>query len=106
MRFGFAPIRGSNPRASASDQALCRDGRAPAFLSVINLASCWAIAGPAGQAAQDLGQQIAVVGQHLALPVEPLCDRVEALAMLAELQLYPVEALALLAELLAHLTGA
>jgi hypothetical protein len=24
MRFGFTPIRGSNPRASAVEQALCR----------------------------------------------------------------------------------
>jgi len=35
MRFGFAPIRGSNPRASANDQPLCCDGRAPAVVSVI-----------------------------------------------------------------------
>ena len=41
MRFGFAPIRGSNPRASAAaDQALCQIGGVPALLSVIIFASC------------------------------------------------------------------
>ena len=29
MRFGFAPIRGSNPRASAREQGLCASGAEP-----------------------------------------------------------------------------
>ena len=41
MRFGFAPMRGSNPRASALDQALCRTGKVPAFVSVIITAPVW-----------------------------------------------------------------
>jgi len=41
MRLGFAPIRGSNPRASATDQALCSVGRMAVVNSVIILAS-WA----------------------------------------------------------------
>ena len=40
MRFGFAPIRGSNPRASAPDQALRRTGVVPGSLSLIINASC------------------------------------------------------------------
>ena len=35
MRFGFTPIRGSNPRASAPEQALCRTGKVPGFVSDI-----------------------------------------------------------------------
>ena len=35
MRFGFTPIRGSNPRASATEQALCRTGKVPAAVSLI-----------------------------------------------------------------------
>ncbi len=46
MRFGFAPIRGSNPRASAADQPLRRAGEVPAVVSVIINTSCWANAGP------------------------------------------------------------
>src|SRR5260370_29240528 len=41
MRFGFAPIRGSNPRASAREQALCRPGKVPVFVSVIITAAIW-----------------------------------------------------------------
>src|SRR5260370_55205 len=41
MRFGFAPIRGSNPRASAPAQALCRPGKVPVFVSVIITAPIW-----------------------------------------------------------------
>jgi hypothetical protein len=41
MRFGFAPIRGSNPRASATEQALCRIGKVPGLMSVIIPASVW-----------------------------------------------------------------
>src|SRR5258708_10469014 len=41
MRFGFAPIRGSNPRASALDQALCRPGKVPAPMSGIITAPVW-----------------------------------------------------------------
>jgi hypothetical protein len=33
MRFGFTPIRGSNPRASATEQALRRTGEVPAPMS-------------------------------------------------------------------------
>jgi hypothetical protein len=46
MRFGFAAIRGSNPRASAREQGLCQNGRVPGFVSVIImgflLGHCWA----------------------------------------------------------------
>ena len=35
MRFGFAPIRGSNPRASANDQPLPISGVVAASFSVI-----------------------------------------------------------------------
>jgi hypothetical protein len=41
MRFGFAPIRGSNPRASAREQALCRPGKVPVPMSVIITAPVW-----------------------------------------------------------------
>jgi hypothetical protein len=83
MRFGFAPIRGSNPRASAHDLALCCDRRAPAFLSMINLASCWAIARPAGQAAQNLGELLALPVLRKLDPAEPLAHVAELLSHLA-----------------------
>ena len=35
MRFGFTPIRGSNPRASAPEQGVCATVQAPCFVSVI-----------------------------------------------------------------------
>ena len=44
MRFGFAAIRGSNPRASAPHQAGCRNGNVPGFVSVIG-ASLAALSG-------------------------------------------------------------
>ena len=43
MRFGFAPIRGSNPRASAPGQGLCAHGAEPLIQSVIIAASRWPI---------------------------------------------------------------
>src|SRR5215469_945382 len=46
MRFGFAPIRGSNPRASAREQALCRIGAVPPIISLIINASRWPIRWP------------------------------------------------------------
>ena len=41
MRFGFAPIRGSNPRASAREQAPCRSGKVPVPMQVIIKAPGW-----------------------------------------------------------------
>ena len=35
MRLGLAALRGSNPRSSAGDQALCRVGEVPGSASVI-----------------------------------------------------------------------
>jgi hypothetical protein len=46
MRFGFAPIRGSNPRASAREQALRRSGEVPVLISMIINAFCWTCAAP------------------------------------------------------------
>src|SRR3974377_719642 len=41
MRLGFTPLRGSNPRSSALDQALCPTGEVPAFVSVIIRPPVW-----------------------------------------------------------------
>ena len=40
MRLGFAPFRGSNPRASAPDQGVCAKVQAPWLTSVIIFAFC------------------------------------------------------------------
>ncbi len=48
MRLGFAPFRGSNPRASAPDQGVRTSVCAPWFMSVILPASIWHRNGTAG----------------------------------------------------------
>ena len=48
MRLGLTPLRGSNPRSSAGDQALCPAGEVPAFVSAAIPARCWHNAGTLG----------------------------------------------------------
>jgi hypothetical protein len=48
MRLGFAPFRGSNPRASAPDQGVCAKAQAPWLVLVIIFVRSWHIAGTTG----------------------------------------------------------
>jgi hypothetical protein len=65
MRFGFAPIRGSNPRASAPDQPLRQTGAVAGFMSVIIMALIWH---SGGTAVNDL----ASTGTHAVIADAPL----------------------------------
>src|ERR1019366_9681424 len=53
MRFGFAAIRGSNPRASAPDQGVRAKARAPWSASVLITAPRWANVGPGRRGIRD-----------------------------------------------------
>ena len=71
MRFGFTPIRGSNPRASAPDQGLCAAAQSPWFTSVITRTSVWL---SLGTLRSDLALAGHERGQSLGRVVEQLLE--------------------------------
>jgi hypothetical protein len=58
MRLGFAPFRGSNPRASAPDQGVCAKAQAPWLVLVIIFVRSWHIAGTTRERSCSCGERM------------------------------------------------
>jgi hypothetical protein len=80
MRLGFTSLRGSNPRASAPDLGIRAAARAPRTVS----AAITAIDRPAGQAAENLAEHLAVLAERVPLLGERHAELLKRRAVLGE----------------------